>query len=56
MIVNLPLDINNQIDYNFMETYIKAIEKKVIQNVILWKDKEIAKTKLVISENGSIKL
>ena len=37
----LPINRINEIDYDFMETYIKAIEKKVIQKVITWKDKEI---------------
>ena len=37
----LPVNQINEIDYNFMETYIKAIEKKVIQKVIAWKDSEM---------------
>lgn len=45
----LPLNSKNEIDYDLMETYIKAIEKKVIQNVIAWKDKEIEKTKEIVS-------
>lgn len=45
----LPLNSKNEIDYDLMETYIKAIEKKVIQNVIRWKDKEIEKTKDIVA-------
>ena len=33
-----------------MENYIKAIEKKVIKNVILWKDSIIEKAKDCIQE------
>ena len=43
----LPVTINNTIDYDFMETYIKAIEKKVIQKVITWKDSEMKTLKIV---------
>lgn len=43
----LPVTINNTIDYDFMETYIKAIEKKVIQKVITWKDSEMKTLKTV---------
>lgn len=49
MNISLPCTKNGKIDYEFMETYIKAIEKKVIQNVIRWKDKEIEKTKEVVN-------
>ena len=48
--IQLPVSDNNQIDYAFMETYIRAIEKKVIKNVIDWKDAVIAKTKEVITQ------
>lgn len=49
MMVSLPTNENNQPDFAFMETYIRAIEKKVIKNVVDWKDKEIEKTKDVVS-------
>ncbi len=48
--IQLPVSDNNQIDYAFMETYIRAIEKKVIKNVIDWKDAVIAKTKEVVKQ------
>lgn len=47
--IYLPVNQNDEIDYEFMETYIRAIEKKVIKNVIDWKDKEIERTKDVVS-------
>lgn len=49
MMVSLPTNENNQPDFAFMETYIQAIKKKVIKNVVDWKDKEIEKTKDVVS-------
>jgi len=45
----VPVNNLNQPDYDFMQTYIKAIEKKVIQNVVAWKDKEIEKTKEIVN-------
>ena len=47
--IQLPVSDNNQIDYAFMETYIRAIEKKVIKNVIDWKNTIIEKTKEIIA-------
>lgn len=47
IIVCLPIK-NNQPDFDFMETYIHAVEKVVIKNVVTWKDKEIEKTKEVV--------
>ena len=44
----LPIDDNGEIDYKFMETYIRAIEKQCIKNVIAWKDKIIQTTKEVV--------
>lgn len=47
IIVCLPTK-NDQPDFDFMETYIHAVEKVVIKNVVTWKDKEIEKTKEVV--------
>lgn len=48
----LPINSSGSIDYHFMETYIRAIEKLTIQKVKDWRAKEIATTKtLVQSEN-----
>lgn len=46
--IELPT-INNNIDYSFMKTYIKAIEKLVIKNVVEWRDKQINATKQVVN-------
>ena len=35
--IELPT-VNNKIDYGFMKTYIKAIEKLVIKNIIEWRE------------------
>ena len=47
LIICLPVTDDNEIDYDFMGTYIKAIEKKVIQKVITWKDSEMKTLKTV---------
>lgn len=46
--IELPT-INNKIDYGFMKTYIKAIEKLVIKNVVELRDKQINATKQVVN-------
>ena len=48
MNVSLPCKKDGEIDYKLMETYIRAIEKKVIKNVVDWKDAIIKKTKELI--------
>lgn len=45
----LPITPNGNIDFDFMEKYIRAIEKKAIKGVVDWKDKVIAKTKEVVA-------
>ena len=37
-------------DWDFMEKYIRAIEKIVIKDVVEWKDKEIARTKEILKK------
>lgn len=46
--INIPA-INTKIDYEFMEDFVKAIEKLVIKDVVLWVDKKIEATKSVIN-------
>lgn len=49
---NLQIELpttNNKIDYDFMKTYIKAIEKLVIKNVVDWRDKQISATKQIVN-------
>ena len=50
MNISLPSNENGKINYNLMEAYIRAIEKKVIKNVVDWKDAVIAKTKEVVKQ------
>lgn len=47
--ISLPITEKGDIDFDFMEKYIRAIEKKAIKGVIDWKDKVIAKTKEVVA-------
>ena len=41
---------DGEIYYEFMENFIKAIEKLVIKNVVLWADKKIEATKKVVAK------
>ena len=47
----LPITSSGSIDYQFMETYIRAIEKLTIQRVKDWRDKEIATTKNIVEDD-----
>lgn len=40
-IVYLPVNDADEIDFDYMESYIKAIEKKVIADVVKYKDKSL---------------
>ena len=44
----LPAKDDGTPDYNFMERYIRVIEKVTIANAVKWKDKIIATTKNVV--------
>ncbi len=46
----LPTNDSDEIDYEFMENFIKAIEKLVIKDVVLWADKKIEATKKVVNK------
>lgn len=49
--INFTLPIKNgEIDYDFIKNFIKAIEKLVIKDVVLWADKKIEATKKVINK------
>ena len=37
-------------DWEYMENYIRAMEKVVIRDVVVWKDEMIEKTKMVVEE------
>ena len=46
----LPIS-DGEIDYEFMANFIKAIEKLVIKDVVLWTERKIAATKQVVEAN-----
>lgn len=46
--VSLPVTLNGDIDFDYMERYIRAIEKLAIADVAQYKDKLIAVTKQVV--------
>lgn len=52
--INLPITPSGEIDYMFMETYIRAQEKLAIQRVKDWRDKEIATTKNITNRDSII--
>ncbi len=47
-LISLPIK-NGEIDFEYMETYIRAIEKVVIRGVVEWKNKTIEATKSVVN-------
>ena len=42
--------LSGEINFSFMENFIKAIEKLVIKDVVLWADKKIEATKKVVNK------
>ena len=46
----LPITPSGEIDFDYMQKYIKAIQKLVIKSLVKWKEKEISKTKEVIGD------
>ena len=46
----LPINPNNQIDFTYMQNYIRAIEKQTIKNVVAYKDQVINETRKVVNE------
>lgn len=52
--INLPITPSGEIDYMFMETYIRAQEKLAIQRVKDWRDNEIATTKNITNRDSKI--
>ena len=47
--ISIPIK-NGEIDYDFIANFLKAIEKLVIKDVVLWANKKIEATKKVISK------
>lgn len=49
----LPVNSDDSPDYAFMETFISAVQKLVIKDVVLYADKKIAATKQAVHKNPS---
>lgn len=49
--IKLPITQNGEIDFEFMNNFIKAIEKLVIKDVVLYADNKIKATKSIVSSN-----
>lgn len=54
--IDLPVTPSGEVDYHFMETYIRAIEKLTIQRVKDWRAKEISATKDIANSGNDCKL
>lgn len=50
-VITLPVTTLGKIDFDYMERYIRAIEKLVIADVVKYKDKVIAATKKVVNSS-----
>lgn len=48
MVIKLPVKEFEEIDWEYMEKYIKATEKVVVRDVVEWKNEMIKKTKEVV--------
>ncbi|MBQ8977273.1 MAG: restriction endonuclease subunit S [Succinivibrionaceae bacterium] len=44
----LPINQNNEIDYDYIASFIRAIQKLTIRSVVDWKERVIKETKCVI--------
>ena len=49
--ITIPLDSKGDIDFAFMQTLIKAIEKLVVKDLVVWNEKKLRTTKEVINAN-----
>ena len=52
----IKLDKDGDIDFEFMNNFIKAIKKLVIKDVVLYTDNKIKATKSIVSSNQWINL
>ena len=50
--IRLP-EKDGKIDFAFMETFISAIKKLAIKDVVLYSDQKIAATKMVVSQSAA---
>lgn len=51
--IRLP-EKNGKIDFAFMDTFISAIKKLAIKEVVLYSDRKIAATKELVSKNNQL--
>lgn len=51
VLISLPITQEGNIDYSFIETYMKAIEKLVLKDVIDWKER-VCKTNCICSDKA----
>lgn len=51
--IMLPVTSDDSPDYAFMETFISAVQKLVIKDVVLYADKKIAATKQAVNKKSS---
>ncbi|WP_236863647.1 restriction endonuclease subunit S [Campylobacter devanensis] len=49
--IQLPINKDGNIDFEFMNNFIKAIKKLVIKDVVLYTDNKIKATKSIVSSN-----
>ena len=47
--VEIPVQ-NGKLDISFMEDLIKVVEKLVIKDVVIWADKKIEATKVIVNK------
>lgn len=47
--IQLPVISTGDIDFDYMQTYIRALEKQIIKDVVEYKDKVIQETKKVVN-------
>lgn len=50
--VEIPVQ-NGKLDISFMEDLIKVVEKLVIKDVVIWADKKIEATKVIVNKIDS---
>ncbi|MGX2981926.1 restriction endonuclease subunit S [Helicobacter sp. 23-1045] len=51
MTIKLPTNQNNEIAFDFMEKFISAVQKEVIQSVVLWSENRIETTKAIVENH-----
>lgn len=49
--IKLPVNLSGEIDFEYMKTFIQAVKKLIIKDVVLYSDKKIEVTKEVIENS-----